>query len=139
MHDSCFFFSDPHLTFAEGVEIFAGVETGCIHLDLFDNLTLICNVSKPEEVLPELTVNWLHNGTFRSEAMQLLNGGVTVTNTLEIDPSVVDDSGNYTCVAKLVIPESANITQSIIVEVIFKSEYILKGFHNFMIYFTSLS
>ena len=90
-------------------------------------MTLICNVSKPEEVIPELTVTWLHDGTLRSEDMQLLNGGVTVTNTLRVDPSGADDSGNYTCVAKLVIPESTNITQSIIVEVIFKREYTLKG------------
>ena len=128
MYDNCFIFPDPKLTFAEGVEDFEGVETGCIHSDLFDSVTLVCNVSKPEEVIPELTVIWLHDGTLCSEDMQVLNGGVTVTNTLRIDPSVADDSGNYTCVAMLVIPESANVTQSIIIEVIFKSEHMLKGF-----------
>ena len=123
------FFSDPTLTeVAEGLENFEGVETGCIHSDLFDNVTLICNVSKPEEVIPSLTVTWLHDGTVRPGVIQVLTGGATVTHTLRFDSSVADDSGNYTCVAELVIPESTTIMQNATVEIIFRSE--LKGFFN---------
>ena len=107
------FSSDPTLTeIAEGLEDFEGVETGCIHSDLFDNITLTCTVTKPEEVIPELTVIWLHDKTLYSGDIQFLNGGATVTNTLKFDSFVADDSGNYTCVAELVIPESASITKS---------------------------
>ena len=121
---TCCFFSDPVLTeVAEGLENFEGVETGCIHSDLFDNVTLFCNVSKPEEVVPQLTVTWLHNGTVLPGDVQVLNGGATVTNTLRFNSSVADDSGNYTCVAELVIPESTTITQFFTIEVTFKSEY----------------
>ena len=118
------FFSDPTLTeVAEGLEDFEGVETGCIRSDLFDDVTLICNVSKPEEVIPQLNVTWLHDGTVRPGVIQVLNGGTTVTHTLRFNSSVADDSGNYTCVAELVIPESTTITQSASIEVIFRSKY----------------
>ena len=104
-----------------------GVETGCIHSDLFDNVTLICNVTKPSEVIPELTVTWLHDGNVRNGVIQSFNGGATVTNTLIFDSSVAGDSGNYTCVGQLVIPESTSIDKFMTTEVIFRGEF--KRFH----------
>ena len=117
-------FSDPTLTeIAEGLEDFEGAETGCIHSDLFDKVTLTCTVTKPEEVIPELTVIWFHDGILCSGDIQFLNGGATVTNTLTFNTSVANDSGNYTCVTELVIPESANITKSATIEIIFRSKF----------------
>ena len=56
-------------------------------------------------------------------SIHVLNGGATVTHTLIFNSSVADDSGNYTCVAELVIPDSTNITQSATIELTFKSEF----------------
>ena len=125
-------FSDPTLTeISEGLEDFEGVETGCIHSDLFDNVTLTCNVTKPEEIIPVLTVTWLHDGDISNGDLQFLNGGATVTNTLRFDSSFAKDSGNYTCVAELVIPESTDVIQSATIEVTFRSESIIVfAFHN---------
>ena len=109
-------------------EDFVGVETGCIHSNLFDKVILICSATKPPEVIPELTVGWLHNGIVREEGViQSLSGGATVTNTLNFTSSDADDSGNYTCAAQLVIPESRNITNFTSIDVIFRSEFT--GFH----------
>ena len=134
----CFFcFSDPTLTeFAEGLEDFEGAETGCIHSDLFDNVTLICTVTKPEVVIPQLNVTWYHDEQQRNGVVQSLNGGATVANTLRFNSSVSSDSGSYTCVAELVIPESTTITDSATIEVIFRSEFI--GFCNLIILFYEL-
>ena len=67
-------------------------------------------------VLPELEIFWLHNGTLRSNNSFVYNGthGNTVhkLNVLRFPTSVPEDSGTYQCVARLIIPDSNNISVS---------------------------
>ena len=117
--------SDPILTLLmKGPKSFEGVEMGCIDSDLFDNVTLICTGTKPPEVILELIVTWFHDGDLCNGDVHSLNGGATVINTLRLDSSIADDSGNYTCIAKVIIPESTEVNQSTSSEVIFRSELI---------------
>ena len=96
-------------------------------------MTLTCTVTKPAEVIPQVTVTWYHDEELRNGVAQLLNGGATVTNTLRFDSSVSSDSGNYTCVAELVTLESMNITQSTTIEVVFRSEYMGSAISEFIL------
>ena len=65
-------------------------------------------------MLPELRVFWLHNGTLRSNNSIVYNAtdGNTVykLNVLSLPTSVPEDSGTYQCVARLIIPDSSNIS-----------------------------
>ena len=88
---------------------FLGLETSCTDSDPYDNFTLTCTASKPALVLPDLEVIWYHNGTVRNRVQ---NGNTYITNTINFPTSFANDSGTYTCVARLVIPDSTNITQT---------------------------
>ena len=67
-------------------------------------------------MLPELEVFWLHNGTLCSNNSFVYNAtdGNTVykLNVLRFPTSVPEDSGTYQCVARLIIPDSNNISVS---------------------------
>ena len=86
-----------------------GLETSCTDSDPYDNFTLTCTASKPAIVLPDLEVIWYHNGTVRNTVQ---NGNTYITNTINFPTSFANDSGTYTCVARLVIPDSPNIIQT---------------------------
>ena len=88
---------------------FLGLETSCTDSDPYDNFTLTCTASKPALFLPELEVIWYHNGTVRNIVQ---NGNTYITNTINFPTSFASDSGTYTCVARLVIPDSPNVTQT---------------------------
>ena len=94
-------------------ERFAEVETICDYADTLENLLLICNASKPSEVLSNMTVTWFQHGMIVDDDYEQSSGGAVVTNTLSFNYNNSSDSGNYTCIAEIVIPESANITESL--------------------------
>ena len=93
-----------------------GLETTCNDSDPFNSFTLTCTASKPEIVLPELELLWLHNGTVRSSNSftynQTSGGFFSKFNVLQFPTSVLEDSGSYECVAHIVIPDSANISET---------------------------
>ena len=89
--------------------LFLGLETSCTDSDPYDNFTLTCTASKPALVLPDLEVIWYHNGTVRNTVQ---NGNTYITNAINFPTSFANDSGTYTCVARLVIPDSPNIIQT---------------------------
>ena len=89
---------------------FLGLETSCRDSDPYDNFTLVCTASKPALVIPALDVMWLHNGTVRQGVVTTQNDDTYVTNTLNFSTSFANDSGIYTCIAKLTIPESPEIS-----------------------------
>ena len=70
----------------------------------------MCTASKPVLVITTLEVLWLHNGTVRQGVVTTQNDDTYVVNTLSFPTSFANDSGTYTCIAKLTIPESPEIS-----------------------------
>ena len=71
----------------------------------------MCTASKPALVIPALEIIWLHNDTVRQGIITTQNDDTTyVMNTLSFPTSFANDSGTYTCIAKLTIPESPDIS-----------------------------
>ena len=99
---------------------FVAVPTTCNYSEVFVGLNMTCNASKPVEVLPELTLNWLLNGNeIMGEVEYIADNMVATTVTLNSeDPT----DTNYTCSAELIIPELLNIENSIVYEVVFKGK-----------------
>ena len=89
---------------------FLVLETSCPDSYPYDNFTLVCTASKPALVIPALKVMWLHNGTERQGVITIKYDHAFVTNTLSFPTSFANDSGTYTCIAKLTIPESPGIS-----------------------------
>ena len=105
------FLIDPVIRdFATRPDSFLGLETTCPDSDPYDNFTLVCIASKPALVVPALEVIWLHNGTERQGVVTTENDDTYVMNTLSFPTSFANDSGTYTCIAKLTIPESPDIS-----------------------------
>ena len=75
-----------------------------------DNFTLVCTASKPALVISTLEVIWLHNGTVRQGVVTYNNESTFVINTLSFPKTFVNDSGSYSCHAKLSIPDSSDIS-----------------------------
>lgn len=98
-------------------ENFSELETTCDYADRFENLLLTCNSSKPSVVLPELTVTWFQDGLVVDGIIEQSNNGILVTNTLTLNSTESREGGNYTCVAEILIPESPNITESMVSQV----------------------
>ena len=61
--------------------------------------------SKPVIVIPDLELFWLHNGVECTDNSE-------VFNELNFTTSRADDTGDYTCVARIQIQYSKNISLS---------------------------
>ena len=110
-HISFIFLIEPVIAdFIAMPNSFLGLETSCPDSDPYDNFTLVCTASKPAQVIPMLEVIWLHNGTVYQGVITTLNDDTYVMNTLSFPTSIVNDSGTYTCIAKVTIPESPDIS-----------------------------
>ena len=88
----------------------AVVESACPDSDPHDSFTLVCRAMKPSVVIPELMVQWLHNGSIRAGDVSVTNNGTYVVNTLNVSNAQVSDAGLYQCVAKIVILDSPAVT-----------------------------
>ena len=69
----------------------------------------MCTASKPALVIPTLEVIWQHNGTVHQGVVITQNNNTYVMNILSFPIRFANDSGTYTCIAKLTIPESPEI------------------------------
>ena len=106
-----YFLIDPVIrNFIAMPDSFLGLETSCPASDPYDSFTLVCTASKPSLVIPVLEVTWKHNGTVRQGVVTTDNDDTFVTNTLILPTSFANDSGTYSCIAKLTIPESPDIS-----------------------------
>ena len=103
--------------FTASPNIYLDLDTFCSDSDPYYNFTLVCTASKPALVIPALDVIWLHNGTVRQGVVTTQNNDTFVTNALNFPKSFVNNSGIYTCCAKLTISESPdiNVTDNIFV------------------------
>ena len=88
---------------------FLGLETSCSDSDPYDNFILVCTASKPALVIPTLEVIWLHNGTERLSVVTYNSEGTYAINTLSFPKTFANDSGTYSCHAKLSIRGSSDI------------------------------
>ena len=96
--------------FATMPNSFLGLETSCPDSESYDNFTLVCTASKPALLIPTLEVIWLHNDTAHQGVVTTQNDDTYVVNTLSFPTSIANNSGTYTCIAKLTIPESPEIS-----------------------------
>ncbi len=109
--------TDPSIgNFSVLPDQFLGLETSCNDSDTFDTFTLNCTATKPLIVLPDLELYWLHNGTIRSSnsiTYNTTNGDILYKlNVLSFPTSTPEDTSSYECVARIVIPDSDNITET---------------------------
>ena len=110
--------SDPVIgNFFVSSDVFLGLETTCSDSNPYNSFTLNCSASKPALVLPELEVFWLHNGTLLHSNNSIVYNAtdentVYKLNVLSFPTSVPEDSGTYQCVARLIVPDSSNISVS---------------------------
>ena len=100
---------------------FLGLETTCPGSLPFGKLLLTCVASKPEIVVPELEVIWLYNGVERTDNSEIVTNGTHTVNTLNFTTTKTNDTGNFTCVSRIVIPESS------IIQLSEESNIIIKG------------
>ena len=105
------FHIDPAIgDFTVMLDSFLGLEKFCSESDTYDNFNLTCTASKPPLVIPTLEVIWLHNGTERQGVVTYNSEDTYVINTLSFPKTFENDSGIYSCHAKLSIPDSSDIT-----------------------------
>ena len=118
------FFIDPAIgDFTDMPDSFLGLQKSCSDSDPYDNFTLVCTASKPALVIPTLEVIWLHNGTEHQGVVTYNSEGTYVINTLNFPKTFVNDSGTYSCLAKLFIPDSPDITLIKNINVILKCKW----------------
>ena len=106
-----FYFIDPAIgDFIAIPDSFPDLEKFCSDSDPYDDFILVCTASKPALVIPTLEVIWLHNGTERQGVVTNNSEGTYVINALSFPKIFANDSGTYSCHAKLLIPDSSDIT-----------------------------
>ena len=106
-------FPDPVIgNFKAEPDKFLGLETSCLASLEYDKFYLSCMASKPEIVIPDLEVFWLHNGVERIDNSKITTNETFVVNTLNFMTSRANDTGNYTCVARIQVPYSTTIQLS---------------------------
>ena len=87
---------------------FNGLETSCPDADSYDNFSLVCTTSKPAIVLPEIDLVWVKDEDIFQGVTT--NDGITWTSILTFETSKADDSGFYSCVASVAIPDSPTVS-----------------------------
>ena len=128
---TCLFLSlsDPTITnFAVTPPTVAVLESTCLDSQPHDNFTLVCTARKPSVVIPELGVQWLHNGTVRDVDVMATENGAFITNTLTVTDAQVNDTGLYQCVATIMIPDSPTVSTDGSVNVVARGELLNKHF-----------
>ena len=106
--------TDPTITNTTVTSAVTVLESACLDSDLHDDFTLVCRAKKPAVVIPQLVVQWQHNGSVRTGNVSVSDtSGAYVVNTLNVSDVQVSDAGLYTCTASIVIPESPKVASLI--------------------------
>ena len=123
------FCPDPEIAnFTAMPHHFLGLETTCPESLPFGKFLLTCIASKPENVVPELEVIWLQNGVEHTDNSDIVTNGTHTVNTLNFKTTTTNDTGNFTCVSRIVIPESS------IIQLSEESNIIIRGMLSVLAY-----
>ena len=76
-------------------------------------------------VIPQLMVQWLHNGSMRAGDVSVSDNGTNIVNTLNVSNARVSDAGLYECVASIVIPDSPTVTTNATSSIVFITSKLL--------------
>ena len=79
-------------------------------------------------VIPELGVQWLHNGTVRDVVVMATDNGAFITNILNVTNAQVNDTGLYLCMATIRIPGSPTVSTNDSINVVTRGELLDKHF-----------
>ena len=124
--------SDPAITnFTVTPPYVAVLESTCLDSQPHDSFTLVCTARKPSVVIPELGVQWLHNGMVRDVrdvVVMATDNGAFITNTLTVTDAQVSDTGLYQCVATIMIPDSPTVSTNDSIDVVTRGELLKKHF-----------
>ena len=126
---TCLFLSlsDPAITnFTVTPPVVAVLESTCLDSQPHDSFTLVCTARKPSAVIPELGVQWLHNGTVRDVVVMATDNGAFITSILNVTDAQVSDAGLYQCVATIMIPDSPTVSTNGSVNVVARGELLNK-------------
>ena len=104
------------------------LESTCLDSQLHDSFTLVCTARKPSVVIPELGVQWLHNGTVHDVVVMATDNGAFVTNILNVTDAHVSDIGLYLCRATIRIPDSPTVSTNGSINVVARGELVNKHF-----------
>ena len=85
------------------------LQSSCSDSDPPNTLILVCRAMKPAVVIPQLLVQWFHNGTQRVGDVSVSDNGAYIVNTLNISENNISDASLYECVASIAIPDSPTI------------------------------
>ena len=125
------FLVDPAIDLAVDMfDEFAVVPTTCDYSEMFVGLNLTCMATKPVDVIPALRVSWFRDGSEVSGAEYTDDNETVVTTTVMLDSADFVDA-NYTCLAELIIPESLEINNSHVHEVVFKGRHMYRSIGRF--------
>ena len=118
--------TDPTITTVVTPSSYSGLD-----VDPFNSFTLICTARKPSSIVPALDLSWYHN------EMQLDNsiigisileeegsGGAERSSMLMVSSATTTNSGVYTCIASVSVPESNTVTSNQSATVTIRGQYI---------------
>ena len=101
---------DPEIT----VELLPSSFTGAT-ADSYNSFSLSCTATI-QSVVPALELNWYHNNTQLDASVDQISisgeerrNGAEISSTLSIVAAQTGNSGDYTCVAGVTIPESTTV------------------------------
>ena len=102
---------DPEITMELLPSSFTGATAGS-----YNSFSLSCTATIPQSVVPALELNWYHNNTQLDASVDQISisgeerrNGAEISSTLSIVSAQTGNSGDYTCVAGVTIPESTTV------------------------------
>lgn len=106
--------ADPTLSTTVAPSVYSGIDVAPSN-----TFTLTCTANKPSGVSPSIELYWYHDEELldnsRSEIFiheQVVMGGMEKSSVLTITSASTINSGDYTCVAVIEIPESNRVTSN---------------------------
>jgi len=122
----CQFTVDPEII----VELLPSTFTGAA-ADSYNSFSLSCTATKPQSVVPALELNWYHNNTQLDASLDQVSitgeerrNGAEISSILSIVATQTENSGDYTCVVGVTIPESTTVQVNQTGTVTIRGKYI---------------